>query len=138
MSAFSGRLRLPGAFWGIEIRIRSNRSPSDRSFQFDVNSPPVSPGAISPPFMSGPWQLEHFSAYNFSPRLACSSVYTPSHCDFDPWARTVVGVSAACTPAHAARPTTATKTTLKLMWPLEKWTDRLLLILTHHQTGARA
>jgi hypothetical protein len=31
------------AFCGIEMRIRSKSSPSERSFQFELNSPPVSP-----------------------------------------------------------------------------------------------
>src|SRR5207247_2168232 len=61
MSAFCWRLRLPGLFCGIVVRMRSNSCPIGRSFQSELKSLPVSAGAISPPVRSGPWQLAHCS-----------------------------------------------------------------------------
>ena len=59
MSAYCCRLRLPGLFCGIEMRVRSIRSPSVRPFQFDTNWPPASGGAISPPSSVLPWHAAH-------------------------------------------------------------------------------
>src|SRR4051812_16312265 len=46
ISAFCWPLKLPGAFWGIEIRMRSNKSPRVRPSQPDRKSPVASGGAI--------------------------------------------------------------------------------------------
>jgi hypothetical protein len=61
MSATCGRLKLPGLSAGIVTRMRSERSLSDRSLQFALNSLPTSAGA-SLPVSSEPWQFAHFSA----------------------------------------------------------------------------
>ena len=62
MSAFCCPLSEPGAFWGIEMRTRSNRSPMVRPSHPAMNSPPASGGAISPPVSSPPWHEAHSCA----------------------------------------------------------------------------
>ena len=50
MSAFCAGVTEVGALGGIEMRMRSNRSPTDRSFQLPMNSAPLNAGAKpSPP-----------------------------------------------------------------------------------------
>src|SRR5882762_471701 len=66
---------------GIVLRIRSNKSPTVSPFQFERNVPPVSGAAPPPPTSVSPWQEAHSFRYISSPRLACSSVYTPSQTD---------------------------------------------------------
>src|SRR5213594_1141716 len=53
----------------MPMRIRSKRSPSERSFQLDANSVPVSAGATSTPVRSGPWQLAQDRASCHGPDL---------------------------------------------------------------------
>src|SRR3954464_11864888 len=67
MSAFCWPDNDPGEFCGIEIRIRSNRSPTVSPSQPARNSPPARGGAISPPVNSPPWHDEHCSAYSALP-----------------------------------------------------------------------
>src|SRR5262245_24354496 len=78
ISAFCAGVTLLGPFGGIEMRMRSNRSPTVSSFQFDMKSEPDSAGAKPSPDRSLPWQLEHSLVNVSSPRLACSGVNTPS------------------------------------------------------------
>src|SRR5579859_1668548 len=59
MSAFCWRFSFPGEFCGMDLRIRSNKSPSVSPFQFERKAPPVSGGADSPPASVSPWQLMH-------------------------------------------------------------------------------
>jgi hypothetical protein len=62
ISAYCCRLRLPGLFCGIAVRVRSIRSPSVIPFQFALKVLPTSGGAISPPSSMGPWQAAHACA----------------------------------------------------------------------------
>src|SRR3954451_21662571 len=59
MSAFCWPDNEPGPFFGIEMRIGSNRSPMVRPSHSARNSPPASGGAISPPVNSPPLHEEH-------------------------------------------------------------------------------
>src|SRR5438034_9425145 len=80
-SATCSRDSAPGLSCGIVVRVRSKMSPRVSPFQFDVKPPPTRPGAISPPSSSLPWHDAHHCRYTTPPRLACSSVYTPSQTD---------------------------------------------------------
>src|SRR5688572_2941843 len=104
-SAFCWRVSFPGLSSGIVSRIRSNRSPAVRSFQFDVKAPPRSAGVMSPPSSAVPWQLAHSCKYAASPRTACASVYTPLQTEpGDDWAAIAAHHASATTPtARTAR-----------------------------------
>src|SRR6266436_7550761 len=109
MSAFVSRLSDPGLVPGMVLRILSNRSPMVRPVQFARKSPPASGGAISPPVSRSPWQEEHCWLYSGCPRLACASVYTPSHTERE---------GASCphsAPHSAAHPSTAEAAILNFM-----------------------
>ena len=54
MSAFCAGVTPAGPVGGIEMRMRSNRSPTDSSFQLPENSAPVSAGAKPSPVRSAP------------------------------------------------------------------------------------
>src|SRR5262245_20432581 len=60
VSAYSLRLIRPGASCGIEMRMRSKRSPTERPSHEVWNSWPFNAGALSWPARSVPWQLEQF------------------------------------------------------------------------------
>src|SRR5262245_56209440 len=79
MSAFVAGETALGPLGGIEMRMRSNRSPTVRSFQFPMNSDPFNAGAKPSPARSLPWHSEHAVLYAAAPRSACSLLNTPSH-----------------------------------------------------------
>ena len=54
MSAFWAGVTALGPLGGIEMRMRSNRSPTDNSFQLPMKSDPVSAGAKPSPARSLP------------------------------------------------------------------------------------
>src|SRR5260370_18458026 len=67
----------------LALQIRSNNSPTFSPLQLDKNAPPVNAAAPPPPTSESPWHEAHSFRYSSSPRLACSSVYTPSQTDRD-------------------------------------------------------
>src|SRR5229473_5862493 len=83
MSASCCLVSFPSEPCGIVLRMRSNKSPTVRPFQFERNAPPVNAAAPPPPTSESPWHEAHSFRYISSPRLACSSVYTPSQTDRD-------------------------------------------------------
>src|SRR5262249_40168667 len=70
ISAFASRLKLPGLFCGLVLRVRSNRSPTLRVFQLARNAPPARGGDDSPPSSMSPWQEAQSSVERTWPRLA--------------------------------------------------------------------
>ena len=89
MSALAAFGSEPGLLGGIEIRMRSNRSPTDVPFQLLRNSEPVSPGAKPSPASPAPWHELQSFLYASSPRVAWASVKTPLLTVFD-WAVEVI------------------------------------------------
>ena len=65
--AFSVRVMLRGRPSGIEIRMLSNNSPTERPFQVHRKSGPASAGAVSPPSSSGPWHSAQDVSYSPAP-----------------------------------------------------------------------
>ena len=66
-AAFSTRVMLRGRPSGIEMRMRSNRAPTERPFQAQRKSGPAKAGAVSPPSSSGPWQSAQAASYRLAP-----------------------------------------------------------------------
>src|SRR5436305_2108066 len=74
MSLFMCADKDPGRPTGIVVRIRWERSSTDRSLQLARNFSPASAGVSSPPPSSAPWQPAHCSAYAVLPRAASCCV----------------------------------------------------------------
>src|SRR5262245_58475521 len=83
MSVICRLFNCPGLFGGIDRRTLSAKSPTVRLSQFARNAGPESAGIPSAPVRSAPGHDAHSRPESAAPRLAWSSVTTPSHTERD-------------------------------------------------------